>query len=577
MVNLMLLPLRRRRYPWWLWWVIAFTLLVGMGLREPMPADEPRFVLAARTMVDSGEWLFPQRGDTLYAEKPPMFMWLQAASYLLVRDWSIAFLLPSLLAAGLTLLLTGDLAARLWGRRAAQFAVLALAVCVQFGLQAKRAQIDMVLVGMTTLSLWALVRYLLEQPRGTLLALGCFAAGLGTVTKGVGFLPLLLLLPWAWVCRRSTHALPIHPRWHVWLGVGAFLAGVGVWLVPMLGVALSSGDPALQAYAREMLFKQTGTRYAAAWGHIRPAWYYLQVMLTLWMPAPLLAPWVVPAWWRRLRRSDPRQVLLLGWAALVLVFFTISPGKREMYIFPMLPALCVAVAPLLPGLLRRSAVRRVLWAWAALLALLLLGLGSWLQLASSARLQALVMRHGIEPERIGAISAGLLALGALAGMGLAWAFWKARAHPERAVLGMTAVLWTAWGLCVMPALSPESSAQSIMRRVGQHIGAEAELGLLGWREQHLLQADRRAEVFGFKRTWAEQWQPAQSWLRANPTRRWLFLRREAVGACLDPAQIVDMGRSNRRAWVLAPGTALIAGCEMALKADATDVPSAAPD
>jgi 4-amino-4-deoxy-L-arabinose transferase-like glycosyltransferase len=51
-----------------------FALLVlglGLGLRDPWPSDEPRFALVARTMVEHGQWLFPHRGDELYADKPP--------------------------------------------------------------------------------------------------------------------------------------------------------------------------------------------------------------------------------------------------------------------------------------------------------------------------------------------------------------------------------------------------------------------------------------------------------------------------------------------------------------------------
>lgn len=134
--------------------LIVIALLAGLGLRQPNPPDEPRFVLAARTMVETGQWLLPHRGSELYAEKPPVFMWLQAASYELVPHWPIAFLLPSLLAALLTLWLTWDLSRRLWNRRVARYAVLSLFTVLQFGLMAKRAQIDMVLVALTTLSLW---------------------------------------------------------------------------------------------------------------------------------------------------------------------------------------------------------------------------------------------------------------------------------------------------------------------------------------------------------------------------------------------------------------------------------------
>ncbi|MCH6482862.1 glycosyltransferase family 39 protein [Pseudoxanthomonas sp. LH2527] len=538
--------------------LLVWALLAGLGLREPMPADEPRFVLAARTMIETGQWLFPHRGIELYAEKPPTFMWLQAASYRLVRDWQVAFLLPSLLSALLTLWLAGDLARRLWGRRAVPYAVFGLFVCLQFALQAKRAQIDMVLVGMTTLSLWALLRYLLEKPSAWLLALGTFAAGLGTVTKGVGFLPLLVFLPWLWVRVASRRALPSHRGLHALAGVAGFIAGAGVWLVPMLAVALSSSDPALHAYAREMLFKQTGTRYANAWHHVKPAWYYLQTMLTLWLPGVLLAPWLLPAWWRRLRRADPRYALLLGWALLVLLFFSASPGKREVYIFPMLPALAVAAAPLLSGLLRRRGVRAVLWSYLAVLATVAGALGLWLLTASPARVQALVDGRGMDIDTVAQLGRWLIGFAAIAMVVMI----VARRQVVVALVAVTAALWTAYGMGFMPALSPDSSARALMQRVGERIGPDAELALLGWREQHLLQADRPVTEFGFKRPWVEQWQHAHAWLLQAPDRRWLFLRKDAIGPCLDPARVIDIGASNRRAWILAPGTAWIAGCDV---------------
>jgi len=97
-----------------LWLLIIAALAAGIGLRQPQPPDEPRFVLAARTMVESGQWLLPHRGSELYAEKPPVFMWLQAAAYEVVGSWQWSFLLPSLLGALLSLWLVSDLGRRLW-------------------------------------------------------------------------------------------------------------------------------------------------------------------------------------------------------------------------------------------------------------------------------------------------------------------------------------------------------------------------------------------------------------------------------------------------------------------------------
>ena len=64
------------RLPWKTWpenrqdlfYVVILGLLVisaGLGLRDPWPADEPRFALIARDMVETGQWLFPRVGGVL--------------------------------------------------------------------------------------------------------------------------------------------------------------------------------------------------------------------------------------------------------------------------------------------------------------------------------------------------------------------------------------------------------------------------------------------------------------------------------------------------------------------------------
>ena len=543
----------------WLILLAALSLAAGLGLREPSPPDEPRFVLAAQDMVSSGQWLFPHRGRELYAEKPPVFMWTQAAAYEVTGNWKVAFLLPSLLAALITLWLVHDLSARLWNRRAAQYATLALFVCLQFGLQAKRGQIDMLLVMLTTLSLWGLLRHLLQGPQWRLLYLGLFAAGVGTVTKGVGFLPVLVLLPWLaarWQGRVESFAQP-NDGWRWLLGVLCFIAGTGVWVVPMLVAVFQSSDPALQAYANDILLKQTGKRYADSWHHVQPFWYYAQVMMTLWLPGALLLPWLLPAWLRRLRRGDPRFWLLLGWSALVLLFFSASPGKREVYIFPMLPALCVAAAPLLPALMQRIVVRRVLFAYLLVLASVACALAVSALTGSTTWAHRLADQRGISDDTMQVFLFWLLGFGVAVFAILSWARLR---HVGSALVLATAALWLVYGMGLAPALDADSSSRGLMQRVGQRIGPDAQLGMVAWREQNLLQADRPVTDFGFKQSWEAQWAEAGPWLAADPTRRWVFDLHQAVSPCVDRGQVIDIGQSNRNRWLLVPGNAWKPGC-----------------
>ena len=552
----LLLPRAR----WLLLWLLVVTALgAGIGLRRPQPPDEPRFVLAAHAMVTSGQWLVPHRGREFYAEKPPVYMWMQAAVHQ-VTDWEGGFLLPSLLAAVLTLWLVGDLARRLWAARLPPYAVAALFCTLQFGLMAKRAQIDMVLVAMTTLSLWGLLRHLCERPNLPALWLGGVAAGMGTVTKGVGFLPLLVLLPWAaWqlAYRRRHQQRPPGPAAATlaWL-IPAFLLGTAVWLVPLGWALLQHPDAALQSYARELLLKQTATRYAHAWHHVQPAWYYLQVMLTLWLPGSLLLPWLLRPWWRRTARLDPRIWLLLGWAALVLLFFSASPGKREVYLLPMLPALALAAAPWLPTLLRRSAVRRCLLAYSLAVAALSVTLAILLLRASPWALTQLEQR-AMPASLLPPLGIGMLVLG----MALsALAAWLGQRRAAILVLLVQGLLWCVYGTVLLPAVDPYASASAVMQRVGARIGPDAELGLLAWREQNLLQADRPVREFGFKRAWDLQWQDAGHWLEAAPRRRWLLVLDTAMSPCVEPSGVIDIGMANGNRWLLVPGTAWSGPC-----------------
>ncbi|MCB1623037.1 MAG: glycosyltransferase family 39 protein [Pseudomonadales bacterium] len=129
--------------------LLAIGLLVivaaGYGLRDPWPADEPRFAGLARDMVASGDWLFPRVGGDLYQDKPPLYFWLLALSYSVFGSVRYSFLLPSLLAASGTLFLLYDFGRRLVDRHTGLLAAFATLSTLQFVLVMRGAQIDGVL------------------------------------------------------------------------------------------------------------------------------------------------------------------------------------------------------------------------------------------------------------------------------------------------------------------------------------------------------------------------------------------------------------------------------------------------
>ena len=548
-------PLWLRSARWELLLFAVFALLVlgvGIGLRDPWPSDEPRFALVARLMVEHGQWLFPHRGNELYPDKPPVFMWLQALAFMLTGNWRVAFMLPSL-AAGLGVLaLVYDLARRLWNHRSALLAAATLLVTIHFTYQMRDAQIDPLLLGWITLANYGLLRHLLLGPSWRWFALGCFFAGVGVATKGVGVLALLLLVPYA-IARRNGWRQLAWPAggWRWAGGLALFFVPILAWLLPMLLAAHAEGDRQHAAYVHNILLGQTVHRYATPSAHFHSPFYFLGIIAIDWLPLSLLLPWALPAWWRRLKRRDARFLLPLGWVLLVLLFFSCSPGKRDVYILPALPITVLALAPLLPGLLRRLGVRMAIFALTLLMSAASAIAATWAIRKHPA--WATVLEQSLNPH----------IWWVLLSVGLAGLFIAGLTRVQRAPLGwllFAAVLWPLYGLWGYPMLNGDRSAHDVMVRARAIAGPEATIGLLAWKEQNLLMAQGPVTEFGFLKPWPQQYVEAIAWLQAAPTQRWIFSLDDAMGHCVDRHRATYVGLANRRQWWMFKADAVVPGC-----------------
>jgi MFS family permease len=242
---------------------------------------------------------------------------------------------------------------------------------------------------------------------------------------------------------------------------------------------------------------------------------------------------------------------------MVLLFFSASPGKRGVYIFPALPVLCVAAAPVLGALLERIGVRRILFGYGLFLAALLTVVGLAGLVGPDAWSERLAGSRGIAESDVHTVFLGLLVAGAL-GLIAVLATRTKRVVPG--LLALTAIVWTSYGFVLRPALDPSSSGRTVMAAVAERLTADAELALVAWTEQMRLQADRPVTDFGFKASGKAQWRSGAAWLAEAPATRWVLARADTVPECVDAAQVIDVGLSNRRAWALVPGDA-VARCD----------------
>lgn len=522
--------------------VLLYAVLVlgaGLGLRDPWPPDEPRFALIAREIVETGQWLFPQVAGELYADKPPLFFWVVAGLYGISGSLRAAIFLPALVAGIAVLVLVWDLGRRLWSPAVGVHAAAALALSMQFALEGRSGQIDGFLLGLTTLSLYGLLRHLLLGPSWGWWVAGWAAAGLGVITKGVGFLPLLVLPPYFFFWRRS-----VTGSWWRWLaGPLAFLVVVAIWVVPMAVAATGSGDPALAAYRDEILLRQTVTRYVEPWHHVHPPWYFvINVIPVFWLPLVLAVPWLLPLWREAWRTREARVLVPLAWLVLVLIFFSASPGKRGIYILPALPAFAVAAAPWWREVAAQRGVQRLLRVTMAAIALGLAVAAAW----SAWRPVDEVLRV----EEAAGLAAWAVALAGAAVFGLA----ALAARQGRAVASWAAAMLVAWvgvGWGVLPRLNGERSGATLMAQVRAALPLGGELGVVGWKEQFVLQARRPVVDFGFRRRDKEQeLADALAWAAASPRRRILVADDHPGLTLTGGSGATFLGVHHRQRWWL---------------------------
>ena len=431
--------------------VSALLFLPGLGRRDLWNPDEPRYGQVAREMVASGEYVVPHFNGRLYTQKPPLMFWAMAASgFVLGGLDETAVRLPSALAAIGSVLLVYALGHRLFDRRAAWLAAIVFATCSKVLWQARVGQIDMLLTFLVLCGVCCWMKGHLEGRRGWSYAFFAFAA-LATMAKGpVGLLPpLLAILAFLALTldRRGFRNLLLGRGLLLWWGV------IVLWLGPAM---VLGGDP----YSQDILLRQNVTRYVNPWGHYQPPWYFAQVLPVDFLPWSLFVPAAIVGG-RALDLERRRHLLFLAcWVVVTVLFFSVSPGKRTVYVLTCYPALALATGAGLAAWSRGAIAERSWRAWLAWpatgFALLL-----WAVAFAAPHATRWVEVPAFATPLLTPTAIGIGALAAAASVAAVFA-WRRRVVPMVAALALGLALTTLpLFLWLLPKLDPELSLRSL--------------------------------------------------------------------------------------------------------------------
>ena len=355
----------------------AAVYFVALGNSGIWDANEAFYVETPREMLEANDFVNPTFNYLPRFNKPVLSYWIVAAFYQVfgvsVAVQRLAIALGALVLIGCAYLLARSGAPEsAEGSRdpglasaasAAVWAAVGLAAAPRLVMFARRIFIDIWISAFLALTL-AFFALSERQParRRLYLALMYVSIGLGVLTKG----PVAIALPALafglyLIVRRELRRVR-----EMMIPLGVLI--IAVIVVPWYAALYREHG---WTYIQSFLISENVERFTQGVGvrQHRGPWFYLPVVLSDSFPWSLLLFAAAAAWKERTRV----ETLLWCWIGAIVVFFSLSAGKQDLYIFPIVPAVAaLGGIAIHRGLLRpewEGWVTRTLAATGALLAI----------------------------------------------------------------------------------------------------------------------------------------------------------------------------------------------------------------
>ncbi|MEP7116042.1 MAG: glycosyltransferase family 39 protein [Acidobacteriota bacterium] len=330
----------------------ALTFVVGLGAPALTDSDEAFYGEAAREMVESGNWLTPYYNYEPRFQKPILYYWATAATFVVTgaTEWSAR--LWAALSGVALVFVTAGLARRWYDDDTALLAGAIVATSFGYVALGRMALPDLPLALAVTATIACCLVAIgdrVPRPRRWLVA-AAVAAALGFLTKGplAVVLPGAVVLPIVMIERRASRLRPVD----VVVAAAVFVVVAAPWYLAMWATHGS-------AYMQSFFVGDNLERFATdRFNEPRAWWYYGPVVVGGVAPwAPFLLLGLGSSVRVLTGRGGPGslETRLVIWMLMPLVIFTLSVGKQPRYVLPLLPPIAMLLAH---AIVERTQARR---------------------------------------------------------------------------------------------------------------------------------------------------------------------------------------------------------------------------
>ncbi|MBW2056592.1 MAG: glycosyltransferase family 39 protein [Deltaproteobacteria bacterium] len=456
----------------------------NLGSRPLWDIDEGMHAATSKDMVLTGDWITPKLNGENFYDKPILYNWLAAVSFLVFGFTAFAARLPAALLGLGSVMVTYLLGRRIGGPTLGLLSGVALATNIEFIILSRNVIHDISLAFFVTLALVSFYRaFASEKQRTALLLLFYVSCGFAVLAKG----PLGLLLPalviglFLIIKRRLAFIREMKMGW----GVLVFLAVAAPWYVL---ISLKNSD-----YGYYFFIEQNLMRFLSPEAHhSQPFYYYFPVLLGGFLPWSWALPLALVRSFRKGLRNMPEGTLFVTlWFAVVFVFFSTASSKLSTYILPLFPAASLLVGMLWQELLETPTPalhRGVLLSFLPLVGILL-GAVFYFQIHPFGELQS---GFGVDLDRLNALL--LLLLGG-AGAALFLLFTRSYRAFFGTSAGLMALAFLFIVVAILPSVNPYRSTRGLAQELDRLVPPGEKLVFFEkLKDSALFYTDRKALV-----------------------------------------------------------------------------------
>ncbi len=369
-------------------WVLIVVLALAaapyfarLGASSLWDSNEAFYAETPREMIESHDYINPTFNYRERLNKPPLSYWIVAPFYKLLGVSEAAERLPIVLGAMILIATAYGLGRALFSVDAGLLAAIGLAAAPRFLMFSRRIMIDVYLAAFMALALLLFVLAEKSPDRRRLyLFLMYVSIGLGVLTKGpvAAALPAAALVVYLAVFRRLGELRSMRLR-------TGFVIVATLVLPWYAAICFQHGWGHIETF----ILQDNLSRYTqAVWGPRRGFFFYVPAFMGDFFPWSLF---IIPLGWFGVKRlwaiyrSRDQSIsdlsgsgVLVIWIAVIVVFFSISRSKEDLYILPIYPAAAALVGGLLARFIEDNPLKRhgVTWSTTFVLAASITGAGA---------------------------------------------------------------------------------------------------------------------------------------------------------------------------------------------------------